>query len=229
MEKCTTFWQSKANPDLIRVLYVSPTSWSKTMMADINRTNQQVSLYSGDTESSKEIICKFSQDRFFGLGDYRQMSQNGYDRFILDEVIEIIDANNEIHKYSVLKNHIISELCYDYSYVDATKYSLNSIKERIDFIFESRYTPNELKNSFYCGITNDLDIRMQQHREKDFEIVNDKVYAWICATALVAAEVEKLAGDAGYDIGATNNMGNGGEEDSVIVYLLKKGKLVTKK
>lgn len=229
MEKCTTFWQSKTNSNLIRILYVSPTSWSKTMMADINRTNQQVSLYSGDTESSKGIICKFSQDRFFDFCDYKQMSRNGYDRSILDEVIEIIDANKENHKYSVLKNHIISELCYDYSYVDATKYSANMIKEGIDFIFESRYAPGELKNSFYCGITNDLDIRMQQHRERDFEIVDDKVYAWVCAMAPVAAEVENLAGNAGYDIGETNNIGNGGEKDSIIVYLLKKGKRVTDK
>ena len=133
------------------------------------------------------------------------------------------------HTYSVLKNHIISELCYDYSYIDATKYSVNMIKEGIDFIFESCYDPGELKNSFYCGITNDLDIRMQQHRERDFEIVDDKVYAWVCAIAPVAAEVENLAGNAGYDIGETNNIGNGGEEDSIIVYLLKKGKRVTEK
>ena len=84
------------------------------------------------------------------------------------------------------------------------------------------YFSNGAKNSCYCGITNDLDIRMQQHREEDFEIEGNRVLAWVCATCAVAKEVEKLA-ENDYDIGKKS--GTGGKNDSTIVYLLKKGKI----
>lgn len=232
MEKCTTFWQSKANPDLIRVLYVSPTSWSKTIMADINRAdiNEQITLHDGDDESCRAIISEFIQEKSFGLSSYRQMSQEGNDRIIIDEIIEILDKNNEYNKYSILKLHAFSALHYKYYYLDARYWSEEDIKERIGFILDLEHSIGEKTDAFYCGITNDLDIRMQQHREEDFTIVNNKVYAWICPTAQVAAEIESWADDpVGFDIGKTHNKGNGGRDDSVIVYLLKKGNLVMKK
>ena len=232
MEKCTTFWQSKTNSNLIRVLYVSPTSWSKTMMADINRADfdEQITLYNGDNESCRTIISEFIVEQFFDSGSYRQISQDGYNRSIIDEVIEIIDKNNESNEYSTLKLHIISALQYNYYYINARYWPEDDIKTGIDFVFKSGHSIGERTDAFYCGITNDLDIRMQQHREEDFTIVNNKVYAWICPTAQVAAEIESWAHKpVGFDIGKTHNKGNGGKDNSVIVYLLKKRNLVAKK
>ena len=237
MEKCTTFWKfktnsnSNSNSNLIRVLYVSPTSWSKTMMADINRTDvdEQITLYKGEDESCRATISKFIMERFLDSCSYMQMSQVGDDRFIIDEAIGIIDKNNESNEYSTLKLHIISALQYNYYYINARYWPEDDIKTGIDFIFKSEHSIGERTDAFYCGITNDLDIRMQQHREEDFEILNNKVYAWICPTTQVAAEIESWAHKpVGISIGKTHNKGNGGKDDSIIVYLLKKGNLVAK-
>ena len=82
-------------------------------------------------------------------------------------------------------------------------------------------------DSFYCGITNDIDIRMQQHRNNDFNIVRNQVGAWLCRDVECATEVERRMGEFGYDIGRGNKAGNGANDDSRYVYILKKGKCTT--
>ena len=67
---------------------------------------------------------------------------------------------------------------------------------------------------------------MEEHRCEDFEIVEDSVFAWNCENVDVAAEVEKRLGELGFDNGDTKTLGNGGVENSTIVYLLKKGEAV---
>ena len=42
---------------------------------------------------------------------------------------------------------------------------------------------------------------MEEHRCEDFEIVEDRVFAWNCKNVDVAAEVEKRLGELGFDIG----------------------------
>ena len=69
---------------------------------------------------------------------------------------------------------------------------------------------------------NDIDIRMQQHRDNDFNIVRNQVGAWLCPNVECATEVEKRMGEFGYDIGRGNKAGNGANDDSRYVYILKK-------
>lgn len=88
------------------------------------------------------------------------------------------------------------------------------------------FKSGDLKKSFYCGITNDVDVRMEQHRTSDFSIAEEHVCAYVCANVGVAKQVEGLLGEAGYDIGGQNAAGNGAAETSCIVYFLKKGKLM---
>lgn len=54
--------------------------------------------------------------------------------------------------------------------------------------------------SFY-PLYNNLDKRMEEHRCEDFEIVEDRVFAWNCENVDVATEVEKRLGKLGFDIG----------------------------
>lgn len=42
---------------------------------------------------------------------------------------------------------------------------------------------------------------MEEHRCEDFEIVEDRVFAWNCENVDVAAEIEKRLGKLGFDIG----------------------------
>lgn len=74
-----------------------------------------------------------------------------------------------------------------------------------------------------------IDIRMQQHCEKDFNIVRNQVGAWICCDIECATDIEKRMGKFGYDIGRRNKAGNGANDDSRYVYILKKGGCTTDK
>lgn len=107
--------------------------------------------------------------------------------------------------------------------VDATNFSTEQIVSNMFFTYVTERKIGDIRTDFYCGITNDLDIRMNAHRRNDFLIEGDKVFAWKCRSADVAAEVEHRMGEMGFDIGDTETFGNGGTENSCIVYLLKKG------
>lgn len=109
-----------------------------------------------------------------------------------------------------------------YQIIDATKFSVDTICKLVNSSLQTMWELDDLTTDYYCGITNDLDERMAAHRREDFLIEDDKVFAWNCSTAKVAAEVEKCMGKH-VDIGDTNTLGNGGVETSTIVYLLKKG------
>ncbi len=115
---------------------------------------------------------------------------------------------------------------HNYNVKDATSYSIDLIIELVNDQYLSCFNKGETKHDYYCGITNNLDKRMDEHRRNDFEIVEDRVFAWNCKNVDVAAEVEKRLGKLGFDIGDTKTLGNGGVENSTIVYLLEKGKSV---
>ena len=117
---------------------------------------------------------------------------------------------------------------HNYKVKDATSYSIDLIVELVNNQYLSCFNINKdkTKDDYYCGITNNLDKRMEEHRCEDFEIVEDRVFAWNCKNVDVAAEVEKRLGELGFDIGDTKTLGNGGVENSTIVYFLEKGKTV---
>ena len=115
---------------------------------------------------------------------------------------------------------------HNYNVKDATSYSIDLIIELVNDQYLSCFNEGETKHDYYCGITNNLDKRMDEHRRNDFEIDEDKVFAWNCKNVEVAAEVEIRLGKQGFDIGDTKTLGNGGVENSTIVYLLEKGKAV---
>lgn len=128
---------------------------------------------------------------------------------------------------------MMSSNCYcilrvnnQYTYTDVNLLSKNEIVELIEQNMLIDFKSGDLKKSFYCGITNDVDIRMEQHRTNDFSIADERVCAYVCANVEVAKQVERLLGEAGYDIGGQNAAGNGAAETSCIVYFLKKGKLM---
>ena len=113
---------------------------------------------------------------------------------------------------------------YNYTYTDAEDWSAYKIRDSIrNYVNTVLYDIGDNKNAFYCGITNDIDIRMQQHRDNDFNIVGNQVGAWLCRYAECATEVERLMGEFGYDIGKGEKAGNGANDDSRYVYILKKG------
>lgn len=223
----TTLWLDTPNANIVRVLYISNTGWDKTMMADIDLRNEKVNLIMGKDIESRKPISLFQTTMYVQTG-FRRLSLTGCDLSIInhaEEVIRSVIEENQENAYEFinLKYHV-EAVHYNYYYTDAKHCLAKDIRDSIrNYVNTVLYDIGDNKNAFYCGITNDIDIRMQQHRDNDFNIVGNQVGAWLCRNAECATEVEKLMGEFGYDIGKGEKAGNGANDDSRYVYILKKG------
>lgn len=223
----TTLCIDTTNANIVRVLYISNTGWEKTMMADIDLHNGKVNLIMGKDIESREPISQFQTSMYLQTC-FRRLSLTGCDLSIINHAKEVIrrviEENQEkAYEYINLLYHV-EAAHYNYTYTDAEDRSVYKIRDSIrNYVNTVLYDIGDNKNAFYCGITNDIDIRMQQHRDNDFNIVGNKVGAWLCRNAECATEVERLMGEFGYDIGRGNKAGNGSNDDSCYVYILKKG------
>lgn len=221
-KETTTLWIDTTNANIVRVLYISNTGWEKTMMADIDLHNGKVNLIMAKESNSQISEFMYSQTGF------RRLSLTGCDLSIInhaEEVIrKVINENKEkAYEYINLLYHV-EAAHYNYTYTDAEDWSVYKIRDSIrNYVNTVLYDIGDNKNAFYCGITNDIDIRMQQHRDNDFNIVGNQVGAWLCRNAECATKVERLMGEFGYDIGRGNKAGNGANDDCCYVYILKKG------
>lgn len=226
-KETTTLWLDTPNANIVRVLYISNTGWEKTMMADIDLRNEKVNLIMGKDFENREPISQFQTTMYFQTG-FRRLSLTGCDLSIInhaEEVIrKVINENKEkAYEYINLLYHV-EAAHYNYTYTDAEDWSAYKIRDSIrNYVNTVLYDIGDNKNAFYCGITNDIDIRMQQHRDNDFNIVRNQVGAWLCRDVECATKVEKRMGEFGYDIGRGNKAGNGVNDDSRYVYILKKG------
>lgn len=79
---------------------------------------------------------------------------------------------------------------------------------------------NPDRGNLYCGITNDIERRMKEHTDNDFQIEDNRIFACKCDNSEIAKEVERLMCNKNYDTG--RNPKSGGCDDSVYVYLFKK-------
>ena len=222
-----TLWLDTQNANIVRFLYISYTGWEKTMMADVDLHNEKVNLIMGKDIESREPISQF-QTTMYSQTDFRKLSLTGCDLSIINHAEEVIrkviyENKEKAYGFINLKYHV-EAVHYNYTYTDAEYWPAGKIRDSIrNYVNTVLYDIGDNKNAFYCGITNDIDIRMQQHRDNDFNIVGNKVGAWLCRNAECATEVERRMGEFGYDIGRGNKAGNGANDDSCYVYILKKG------
>lgn len=223
----TTLWLDTPKANIVRVLYISNTGWEKTMMADIDLHNEKVNLITGKDSKNHEQISQFQTTMYLQTG-FRRLSLTGCDLSIINHAEEVIrkviyENKDKAYDYINLLYHV-EAAHYNYTYIDAEHMTVDEICDSIrDYVNTVLYKTGDYKDSFYCGITNDIDIRMQQHRNNDFNIVRNQVGAWICCDVECATEVESCMGEFGYDIGRGNKVGNGANIDSCYVYILKKG------
>lgn len=229
LDKPISYWYDKKDCNIVYVLYQSFSDWDKVLLAKIQLQKETLVIYC-DTKEDESFISSFMTDAYSPKTvSYLQMGNGWNDNQIKKHIHNIIDNVSKVkpQDYDVkqLLLHIESDK-YQYTYTDVKLLSKNEIVELIEQNMLIDFKSGDLKKSFYCGITNDVDIRMEQHRTSDFSIADERVCAYVCANVEVAKQVERLLGEAGYDIGGQNAAGNGAAESSCIVYFLKKGKLV---
>lgn len=97
--------------------------------------------------------------------------------------------------------------------------SIEHIVKYFDTVFLMNFLRNtQLKKSdFYCGITNDIPANLSRHGIEGYTACVQ------CSSFEVSSQVEAELGELGFDIGNPKNpAGNGGVEDSTIVYMAYK-------
>lgn len=229
LDKPISYWYDKKDCNIVYVLYQSFSDWDKVLLGKIQLQKETLVIYC-DTKEDESFISSFMTDAYSPKTvSYLQMGNGGNDNQIKKHIHDIIVnvSKVELQNYDVkqLLLHIESDK-YQYTYTDVKLLSKIEIVELIEQNMLIDFKSGDLKKSFYCGITNDVDIRMEQHRTSNFSIADERVCAYVCANVEVAKQVEKLLGEAGYDIGGQNAAGNGAAETSCIVSFLKKGKLM---
>lgn len=229
LDKPISYWYDKKDCNIVYVLYQSFLDWDKVLLGKIQLQKETLVIYC-DTKEDESFISSFMTDAYSPKTvSYLQMGNGGNDNQIKKHIHDIIVnvSKVELQNYDVkqLLLHIESDK-YQYTYTDVKLLSKIEIVELIEQNMLIDFKSGDLKKSFYCGITNDVDIRMEQHRTSNFSIADERVCAYVCANVEVAKQVEKLLGESGYDIGGQNAAGNGAAETSCIVYFLKKGKLM---
>ena len=101
--------------------------------------------------------------------------------------------------------------------------SSNNIVDHFKTLYIAYQNPGDEHSSFYCGITNDMVIRKQKHESEDYsgkEI--ETVFRIKCKSREMAAEVEKLMSEDGFDTGNTDTEANGAVPDTDFVYMYRK-------
>ena len=229
LDKPISYWYDKKDCNIVYVLYQSFSDWDKVLLAKIQLQKETLVIYC-DTKEDESFISSFMTDAYSPKTvSYLQMGNGWNDNQIKKHIHNIIDNVSKVkpQDYDVkqLLLHIESDK-YQYTYTDVKLLSKNEIVVLIEQNKLINFKSGDLKKSFYCGITNDVDIHMEQHRTSNFSIADERVCAYVCANVEVAKQVERLLGEAGYDIGGQNAAGNGAAESSCIVYFLKKGKLM---
>lgn len=227
LDKPISYWSDNKNENVFYVLYQSLTTWDKTLLGVIKLHEESLDIYSGEAKEGREFISSFMTEayspisvRYLNVGDSYKDHQ--IKKHLHDIVTNISNDNSQKYMIQQLLLHMESDDC-QYTYTDVKRISAEEIAKLME---QHRYIylkSENLNKSFYCGITNDVDIRMDQHRRDDFPIEGDHVRAYVCANVEVAKQVEGLLGIKGYDIGGQNAAGNGAVETSCIVYFLKKG------
>lgn len=229
LDKPISYWYDKKDCNIVYVLYQSFSDWDKVLLGKIQLQKETLVIYC-DTKEDESFISSFMTDAYSPKTvSYLQMGNGGNDnqikKHIHDIIVNVSKVEPQNYDVKQLLLHIESDK-YQYTYTDVKLLSKNEIVELIEQNMLIDFKSGNLKKSFYCGITNDVDIRMEQHRTSNFSIVDERVCAYVCANVEVAKQVERLLGEAGYDIGGQNAAGNGAAESSCIVYFLKKGKLM---
>lgn len=230
--KPTTFLASNAD-GCVRVVHISYISKDLSMVADIDLSANKITLFSPD--DARTFISTFIG--YNGkINGYRELETSGCDLSFIIHCEEIVKDALEQSKgqdsyplYNLLLH--TQSIRYDYEYFHADIITdAQTIVRKVNQLYYLNFATLTANNRSrcYCGITNNLDRRMQEHRDKDFGIYEDKVFAIVCKNNKIAVQAEYLL-SANYSISksstlsngnAASSAGNGVAQDTCIVYLL---------
>ena len=114
-------------------------------------------------------------------------------------------------------------LQYGIKYADFKKYTADEIARALYYVFDNIKQDGDNASDFYCGITNDIVKRKEDHERDDYNgKVIDFVLTLQCKDMKTAADVELIMHKRfGFSIGDTETYANGAAEDSDFVYIYR--------
>ena len=196
LDKPISYWSDNEKENVFYVLYKSFTTWDKTLLGVIKLHEESLDIYSG--KEGREFISSFITEayspisvRYLYVGDSYKDHQ--IKKHLHDIVTNISNDNSQKYMVKQLLLHMESDDC-QYTYTDVKRISAEEIAKLMELHRYIYFKSENVNKSFYCGITNDVDIRMDQHRRDDFPIEGDHVRAYVCANVEVAKQVEGLLG-----------------------------------
>lgn len=108
-------------------------------------------------------------------------------------------------------------------YYDLKKYTADEIARALCYVFDNIKQEYDKTSDFYCGITNDIVKRKEDHERDDYgDTAIDMVVTLQCKNMKTAADVERIMHHRyGFFIGGTDTYANGAAEDSDFVYIYR--------
>ena len=108
-------------------------------------------------------------------------------------------------------------------YYDFKKYTADEIARALCYVFDNIKQEYDKTSDFYCGITNDIVKRKEDHERDDYGGKSiDIVVTLQCKNMKTAADVEWVMHHRyGFFIGVTDTYANGAAEDSDFVYIYR--------
>lgn len=168
LDKPISYWSDNKNENVFYVLYQSFTTWDKTLLGVIKLHEESLDIYNGESKEGREFISSFMTEayspisvRYLYVGDSYKNHQ--IKKHLHDIVTNISNDNSQKNMVKQLLLHMESD-DYQYTYTDVKGISAEEIAKLMEQHRYIYFKSENLNKSFYCGITNDVDIRMDQHR-----------------------------------------------------------------
>lgn len=190
----------------------------------LTRKDKSLFIYLND---KNPVICDGKSNLFKTDDDFRCVL------FKEDDILETIHSQLESLKSQMesqerayflildMIKHIECELHREYVVNMAKGKTAKEVFEYLKNQYLFNCKTGDSRKNFYCGITYDVDLRMLQHEDDDKKEIKHCV-AYLCDTNEIAADVEAMMKDNGFDTGDTDTYNNGGKEFSRYIYMYRK-------
>ena len=142
-------------------------------------------------------------------------------RFIKEAIQRVINENKVKEEHRALSAEEL--LQYGIMYFDSKEYTADEIASALRYVFDNIKQDGDNASDFYCGITNDIVKRKEDHERDDYNgKAIDFVLTLQCKDMKIAADVEMIMRFRfGFCIGETEAYANGAADDSDFVYIYR--------
>lgn len=143
-------------------------------------------------------------------------------RKIINEAIQsVINENKVKDEHRALSAEELRQ--YGIVYFDFKTFTSDEIARALCYAFENIKQEEDKTSDFYCGITNDIVKRKEDHERDDYgSKAIDIVITLQCKNMKTAADVEWIMHKRfGFSMGDTETYANGAAEDSDFVYIYR--------